>query len=334
MEYNYKWRRNKFKKILFLIAIIIIISVGFYEMMSLKVQEAHISTLAFHSIVIDIIIFYYMVVIVHELGHVVVGNLCGYTFRVAILGPFVLIKNKARYKLKIKLTPILFSGLTIINLRDYIRSEDDYKKFIKNFKFITLGGVIFNLIFCIIGLIIMKFTKYIGFSIAFMNFINIMGCCYSNGDIEILNKLKNKSKDYSLYLLEELKINSERNSFLEKVIEEYIDNKLMRKSYDADVISAIGAMVEYSHTNKRKISREIEDFLRWFIENKKGRGVRQGYLIRLKEYNLLSILYKCNIINNEYLRENNIRINKQYSYPLYKIYKELNDFIKEERGLS
>lgn len=324
MGYTYKSKNDKFKKILFLIPIITIMAVGFYEMMSLKVQEAHISTLAFHSIMIDIIIFYYIVIIAHELGHITVGKLCGYTVRVVIFGPFVLIKNKERYKLKIKITPILLSGLTILNLNDYIRCEDDYKKFIKNFKFITLGGVIFNFIFCIIGLIMLKFTKYIGSSIIIMNFINIVGCCYSNGDIEILSKLKRKTKDYRVYLLEEVKINSERNTFLEKVVTEYIDKELMSKRYDVDVLSAISIIVEYSQINKEKISKEIEDFLKWFINNKKGKHISKGYLIRLKEYNLLSILYKYKIINDEYLEENNIKINKKYRYPLYEIYKELN----------
>ncbi|GAA4061866.1 hypothetical protein GCM10022410_06050 [Amphibacillus indicireducens] len=108
-----------------------------------------------YFIYIYLLILYYFVIFIHEIGHLTLGCFCKFKFHLLHVGPLIYYKDGRRKQLLITTNELLggTSGMYISNTKDtkYLR--------IKHF-FYTLGGYLFNIFGALLSLTILSIAEF------------------------------------------------------------------------------------------------------------------------------------------------------------------------------
>ena len=102
-------------------------------------------------LLIFIFVSYFLQIFIHELGHLVCGLLSGYSFSSFRIGSFMLIKKDNKFKIK-RFSIMGTGGQCLMVPPELDNGFIPYKLY-------NFGGVLFNLIFSIISLILYNLTK-------------------------------------------------------------------------------------------------------------------------------------------------------------------------------
>lgn len=168
---------------------------------------------SFLDVVIILVCFYvimYLEIIIHEAGHLVMGLLTGYKFVSFRVGSFLLQKKKGKFELK-KFTLPGTGGQCLLSPPDV-----SYEKL--PFKLYFLGGVLFNLLTCLVaggfyfvvpkgtGSMICVITILLGFFFALTNGLPINAGTIMNDGYNVIDLSKNAASRMGLWL--QLKTNA------------------------------------------------------------------------------------------------------------------------------
>jgi hypothetical protein len=142
----------------------------------------------------------FIVLFIHELGHVIGGKLAGYTFLFLTVGPVTIEKNPA-----IKIVPN-HSWLAFGGLASCMPSEIDLTKMVKKHKWFVAGGPLFTLLAFMISLSFWAVTKaemammltVLNLAIFFVTAIPFKGTFNSDGSVFLL--LRKGGKEAETYL--------------------------------------------------------------------------------------------------------------------------------------
>ncbi|PAE23285.1 hypothetical protein [Bacillus sp. 7894-2] len=167
----------------------------------------------------------FIVLFIHELGHVIGGKLAGYRFLFLTVGPVTIEKNPA-----LKIVPnqswIAFGGLA-----SCLPSEIDLTKMVKKHKWFVAGGPLFTLLAFIISLFYWSVTKAemammltaLNLAIFFTTAIPFKGTFNSDGSVFLLlHKGGKKAETYlaGLILLKEMMSPRSPSDWDEQLIQE------------------------------------------------------------------------------------------------------------------
>ncbi|MBS4538784.1 M50 family metallopeptidase [Clostridium sp. D2Q-11] len=106
--------------------------------------------------IIQALISYFIVVTIHELGHIITGILSGFRFILFVIGPFGLKRNdKGKITFYIEKNKALWGGIggTV--------PVDDKKDNFKNFRRLIIAGPLTSLLFGVIMLIVFFYKSYL-----------------------------------------------------------------------------------------------------------------------------------------------------------------------------
>lgn len=189
--------------------------------------------------IIQWIISYFMVVTIHELGHILIGVLSGFRFALFVIGPFGLRrKENGKITFYIEKNLAMWGGVGAT-----VPINEDKNNFIK-FRRLIIAGPIASLIFGIIMIVVFTFKSYLfilllgamGIGISITTLVPMRaGCFYTDGgrwlrmmqnnhdsevELVIFNFIQSyyANKDYSKLNIEDTKLLTEdkdpRNQYL------------------------------------------------------------------------------------------------------------------------
>ncbi|MCL2399926.1 MAG: site-2 protease family protein [Defluviitaleaceae bacterium] len=166
------------------------------------------SSMSVLAFIVSILVFYFIGIIFHELGHLVFGLYTGYRFSSFRISPFILFKEDDR--IKFTLSPSIFPGQCLMAPA---KNSKEYK-----FVLYNLGGIIFNAFLSLILFLLLLIAPagsslatffIIGFSInlllALVNAIPVRAL--TNDGINLLHALKSKNAARGMHMI--FYINSE-----------------------------------------------------------------------------------------------------------------------------
>ncbi|MBU3160892.1 site-2 protease family protein [Clostridium frigoris] len=344
MNMNYKCeiaKNRKSKSIINIFAIVILLSFtiwGGKELLDIMIQYQNPKNLIFSEIVFKIIIVYYFSIYAHEAGHLIVLKLCKYSFKLFIVGPFMIINDNNKLKVKFKISRLVTGGAIIIDVNNSITCEKDFKKFALNLKLILSGGVLFNIVLILLGvaLLFFKLTIDIGVILLILNIDFIISCLLSNGDINRVIKLNQNHEDSVIFFMEDLVTNYEFNDFCKKKIDKYIEEILTSKKYNLELLSCLIPIIEHNLVHNEKQLVQVNKFINWFVDNYEQVKSIKNITIRIKADKLMYkiILYK--MVSKDRIGQIRItnNIKKLNKHPLDNIYKEFEGYTKKQLSLE
>lgn len=212
----------------------------------------------------------FIVLFIHEFGHVIGGKLAGYTFLFLTVGPITIEKNPA-----LKIVPNQ-SWLAFGGLASCMPAEINLTKMVKKHKWFVAGGPVFTLITFVISLSIWAVTKaemammlsVLNLAIFFATAIPLKGTFNSDGSVFlILHKGGKEAEAYlaGLILLKEMMSPRSPSDWDEQLIQEAYKTEA---SPEAMTTAFLLFYYHLTNDNYEQASESIAAFKKLPITNK------------------------------------------------------------------
>ncbi len=251
---------------------------------------------SFTSVLILILIAFYLQLILHEGGHLVFGLITKYDFQSFRVGSLMIVKNEGKLKFK-KFSLTGTGGQCIMIPPDFVNGKIPYVLY-------NAGGAIFNIVSSLLFMVIIsKFNEneyFLKFAIYFIFFGIILGLVniipfksklISNDGKNILAISKSKSAEESFWRM--LKVHALLN---EGIRVKDMPDELFLKPSEADLLNTISAIDGYTYA-VRLLDKEEFTEAKTYIEYLLNKNTA---LVGLHKSLLSCELIYCNLLNSDF----------------------------------
>lgn len=254
------------------IIIILILAYGIYKDNLYNIFFSNYNMKKILTVIIGIIVIYYISIFLHELGHFIMSKLVSIDLKLFVVGPFKFMKDKNKTIFKIRLSGALMSGGFILpEINNEVKdrtSLDVYKyKYIK----ILFGGPLFTFVIIVVSAILIIVSKFtiICICILILNWSIFINIFYSSavvyGDYCLINLLKEKPESIVLMFANQLSAEYPINNFIVKQCEIFVEQVLEKGEYNRLLIPVINRIVDEKIVKGQDISNECMEFKAWIF---------------------------------------------------------------------
>lgn len=220
-------------------------------------------------LIIQIILIYYLSILLHETGHFIMYKLYNYNIKIIIIGP-IIISFDRQIKIKCKINPLIMAGLVQPSINENIVDEKSLNEFTDNLIKILYGGIIVSILLLIVSIILItdKNLSQIGKIMFMINLYSVVGCFLNcghfTGDFKLIQIIKNNYKDILKEFSNNFRIEFPVSEELRELMKEYCVNCLKEKKYDYKLLNNIIIVLQYNIIFNEDIDDEIMKFIIWF----------------------------------------------------------------------
>lgn len=320
VEYSSRWN---ILIVILMMTMIIIGSIGYFLMLQSVFGKVDFSIFTFLG---KCLIIYIFSVLLHEMGHLLMARQLAYPFRIFKAGCMEAYNNTFR-NFRLRPFQLLSGGFVMLNFNEVITSREKLNRFFeKDFFYISFGGIFANLFSVLIGILLLfhPITVEIGYLFFFYNFLILLAQFIHPSDFTKFRFIQKNPMQAAGVFSEELVVNKRVNSFLENLFHSYIGDTLSNKAIDPHTLAIIQRVIEYNGKNKQVNSKEIQQFIPWFIANFDSISTMQ-LRNRIPAERLLYTIIECNLVKHTELK--NYKISRYANkHPLHSYYLKLKKY--------
>lgn len=325
--------------IIILLAMIIGCSVCYFLLLNEVLGKVPFSL---HSFLFKCLLVYVLSVFLHEIGHLVMAKRFGYPFWIFKAGSIWAFNNSFR-NINWKPSRFLSGGFVMLNFNEVITSKNKLDQFMKkDFKYISFGGMIFNILLVTIGILFMFDPRTIdfGYLLICYNIMILVAQLLNPSDLTKFWFIHKNPEKAAVVFTEELSINRKVNRFLEKLFHSFIDESLSKKMVDQYLLAIIQRVIEYNLIHHQENSKEIERFISWFNDHFDN-IITLGMGIRISAERLMHMLIEYNMVDPKDIKSSHKIPHIFHKHPFHADYLQFFSYrrkmveletIRKERG--